>query len=220
MVARIMTFGRQDRKFPVNKAQFKPYCKEQLNMIARLEDYKSSCLKDRSKQTVAIIIYSMKNVVGTYCRNPNSKRTTELINSASCANEATTEYARCNSEYIDLLLAVENSKDAKQQLVQLCCGYVEVFKCIRSSAASLAGCTESQVEANVNYIRGFFDNASNLICSDYSAESDKCDRVKLLKRKGIRPPPPANSNNAWSQQSSFSRPQSYFNPLVHLLSSL
>lgn len=27
IVARIMTFGRPDRKFPITKSQFKPYCK-------------------------------------------------------------------------------------------------------------------------------------------------------------------------------------------------
>ena len=94
--------------------------REQLNLVAQLEDYKSQCLHDRSKQTVSIIVYSMKSLIGQYCKTLNTRRTTELINSARCANEANLKYNTCNQDYIDLLMAVENSKDSKQQLVQLC----------------------------------------------------------------------------------------------------
>ena len=89
-------------------------------MVSRLEDYKTQCLKGRTKQTVSIIIYSMKNLINLYCNNPNSKRANDLLSSAPCANEATVEYNKCNIDYIDLLLAVEYSKDSKQQLTQLC----------------------------------------------------------------------------------------------------
>lgn len=63
-------------------------------------------------------------------------------------------------------------------------------------------CTENAIEANTNYIRGYFDNAVNVGCGEYNDTSDKCDNVKpavLKKRK------------------SYKRPKSFFKPLVKLM---
>ena len=66
-------------------------------------------------------------------------------------------------------------------------------------------CNEKAVEANTNYIRGFFDNAINVACGEYNENSDKCDSVKpaVLKRK-----------------KNYKRPKSFFIPIVKIMSKI
>ncbi|KAJ6217910.1 hypothetical protein RDWZM_009067 [Blomia tropicalis] len=139
------------------------------------------------------------------CKNMASKRVKNLLKSAVCANDASNEYNKCNINYIDLLLDVENSKDSKQKLIHVCCGYVEVFQCVRAKATSFPSCGPDEIEANVNFIRGFFDNANSLICGEYSADSDQCEKVRIIRKPNRHPS---------------KRPESYFNPLVKVISNL
>lgn len=217
IVARIMTYGRLDRKFPVNKPELRAYCKEQYSLVSQLDAYKNQCLKGRPKQLVSIVIYSIRALGVTYCRNPNSRKSKDLIGSASCANHATKDYLTCNNNYVDLLLALDEAEakngggtpeaNSKRALAQVCCGYVEIFKCIKAQGAkhSSGGCTETKVEKNADYIRGFFDNAVNVLCADYGESSDRCEKFKLVKL-------PKRYNKP--------KPVSYFGPLVRTLAKI
>lgn len=61
------------------------------------------------------------------------------------------------------------------------------------------------MEKNSEYIRGFFDNAVDVLCAEYSESSDRCSRVKLRRL-------PKNYKKA--------KPDSYFGPLVRTLSKI
>ena len=92
----------------------------QASMIAKLEDYHAKCMKDQTKQIVSVVIYSIKDLLGLYCKHPNSRRVKDLVASAKCANEVIHEYDHCNREFIDSLSAIYDSKDSKQNLAQMC----------------------------------------------------------------------------------------------------
>lgn len=82
-------------------------------------------------------------------------------------------------------------------------GYVEAMKCARTAAEKFPKvCTEPQIEQNIIFIRGFFDNAINTICGDYTDASDKCDKVDMPKWTGKKP---------------LVLPKSYFSTLVKIL---
>ena len=56
----------------------------------------------------------------------------------------------------------------------------------------------------MHYIKGFFNDAINVICGDYNEDSDMCGKVKLAQgKKNVK-----------------SRPGSYFSPLVKVLTNL
>lgn len=204
IVSKIMTIGTT-RKYPTNKAELKTFCKGQTTYIGRLEEYKNNCLDKRSKQVVSIIIYSIKSLINTYCKHPNAKRTTDLLAAGGCANLATMEYNKCQIEYTERLInTLASTKDPKEMLGQMCCGYVGVHHCIRTKGNAVKGCEDKHVETHVQYNKGFFDNAVDVICGDYNDTSDKCERVKPMpgsKKKG-------------------KTPKSFFNPLVKVLSNL
>lgn len=118
---------------------------------------------------------------------------------------------------MDLLLALDEAEakngggtpeaNSKRALAQVCCGYIEIFKCIKAQGAkhSSGGCTELKVEKNADYIRGFFDNAVNVLCADYGESSDRCEKFKLVKL-------PKRYNKP--------KPVSYFGPLVRTLAKI
>lgn len=206
IVARIMTFGT-DRPFPADKAKLKEYCKEQVRLVGKLESYKTQCLKNQAKSIVSVIIYSIKQVTSTYCKRPNSKRSSELVDSAVCANAATNDYNKCSIEYIERLLYAKTLPQGKDRLIQSCCGYFAIYNCVRTQAAKHSNvCTAERIDANINYIRTFFDNAINAACGEYSGDNDKCDKVTI---------PPAKKSSK-----KHSLPASFFNPLVNLLSNI
>lgn len=89
-------------------------------MVQKLENYKTSCLKNQAKSIVAVIIYSIKQVTNTYCKRPNSRRSSELLDSASCANAATNDYNKCSIEYIERLLYAKTLGQSKDRLIQSC----------------------------------------------------------------------------------------------------
>lgn len=89
----------------------------------------------------------------------------------------------------------------------MCCGYVGVFKCIKKAAAKHEDfCTDLQTEANANFVRGFFDNGVNVICGEYNEGTDRCDKFKFVEQTG--------------KKLNQTRPFSFFNPMVKLLSNL
>lgn len=182
-----------------------------------MDAYKNQCLTGQFKQLASIFIYSVRFMITTYCKNLNSRKVKDLLSSASCANTATKDYLTCNNDYVDLLLALEeaetregtsgSSGSSKRALATVCCGYTEIFKCIKAQGAKhqKKGCSEDKVEKNSDYIRGFFDNAVSVLCVDYGEASDKCDSFKFLKL---------------SKEYNKQKPVSYFSPLMKTLVNL
>ena len=119
IVSRIHTYGRTDN-FPLTVAEAKPFCKDRIAWVARMEDYKNACLKQQPKQIASVIIYSMKTIINSYCKNPHAKKMTDFLTTTGCANDAKSAYQQCNDDYIDLLLAVWDTTSGKTRLAQMC----------------------------------------------------------------------------------------------------
>ena len=100
--------------------KFHNFLRDHYGYIKRFEEYKDQCLEDKTKQTVSVVVYSVKNMINSYCRNPNAKRTKELIASASCANKITHDYDKCQANLINILYAIIPISDSKEKLAQLC----------------------------------------------------------------------------------------------------
>jgi hypothetical protein len=184
LMAEIMTYGTR-RKYPKNQDELKTYCDEHYRLILEVEDYKNECLKALSKQTISVILYSIKSLINQYCKkNSNNKKVEDLLSAASCANSATNEFNKCNIKYIDSLLAAQNTKEDRVKIAQMCCEYHKIFDCIQAQGIRVKGCTDKHLEISADYIKSHFSNVLDLMCGDYSESSDKCDSVpKLSKRR-------------------------------------
>lgn len=84
-----------------------------------MEEYKGKCMKNLSKQVTSVMIYTIKNLINQLCKK-DSQRVRELLQAAKCANKATQEFNKCNSNYIDVLLGAKNEENEKMRVPQLC----------------------------------------------------------------------------------------------------
>lgn len=88
--------------------------------LERVEQYKSACLKGEVKNLAAVLIYSIKAGSGGYCKAPNSKRVTEFLKSAPCANKVSaTGYQQCQREVVERIWAAEKLPSA-EKIPQIC----------------------------------------------------------------------------------------------------
>ena len=99
---------------------FKILNRDHSTYLKRIEEYKDQCLKEKPKQIVAILIYSIKSLINSYCKHPNTKRTKDLLEAASCANKASFDYQKCQHSYIDMLNTIIPMTDSREKLAQMC----------------------------------------------------------------------------------------------------
>jgi len=131
---------------------FLSYRREQYQLLLEVEDYKNQCLDQLSKQTISIILFSMKNLINQYCKR-NSRKVDDLLSAASCANSATNEFNKCNANYIDALLASQNTPDANMKIPQMCWlvkNYLFFFR-FRKPIFN-----EARLQISLCYIRRFY----------------------------------------------------------------
>ncbi|CAG2108300.1 unnamed protein product [Medioppia subpectinata] len=75
-----------------------------------------------------------------------------------------------------LIYSIKNSiaqlcnKDSKNE-------YYRIFPCIITKTKRIPVCTEQHVDTAMNFVRSMLGNAIDLLCSEYSEGSDKCDTL-------------------------------------------
>ncbi|CAG2172557.1 unnamed protein product [Oppiella nova] len=134
-----------------------------------------------TKQVASILIYSLKNSIAQLC-SKESKKLDELIASTKCINTATPEINRCYTNLIDGMLGTLNAPDNKK-IPHVCCEYYRIFPCISTKTKRIPVCTEQHVETALNFVKSMLGNAIDLICSDYTEGSDKCETLGRPPKK-------------------------------------
>lgn len=46
--------------------------------------------------------------------------------------------------------------------------------------SGVKGCTNTRIDTSLNFVRSLFGNVIDLICSEYTEGSDKCDQLGLF----------------------------------------
>ncbi len=143
--------------------------------MQQLENYKTQCLRGLPKQIMSVIIYSIKNAINNLCKK-DSKRLTNLIESAPCMNKGSNEINQCYTKYIDGVLGAKNSADNKK-IAHNVCEYHKIFPCIEKRMKNVNGCNENQIKTINDFIRSLFGNSIDLTSGEYTE-----GMYKLFKR--------------------------------------
>ncbi|CAG2103782.1 unnamed protein product [Medioppia subpectinata] len=69
------------------------------------------------------------------------------------------------------------------ELKKYCSEYYRIFPCIITKTKRIPVCTEQHVDTAMNFVRSMLGNAIDLLCSEYSEGSDKCDTLGRPPRK-------------------------------------
>ncbi|CAG2166862.1 unnamed protein product [Oppiella nova] len=173
IVAKFVTIGNSGRKFPESKGQvLQKYCAEESKLLTDIEKYKNNCFRDLSKQAFGILIFSFKGAIKNFCSKKESKRLDELIVATPCINKYNTNVVgKCYETILDELLGAKNGPENKR--IPYMCWY-----------DGLAGkCEPKHIETTVWFFKLLFGDAINLLCTDYTEESDKCSKLGVTPKR-------------------------------------
>ena len=114
----LKSFPRIFRQLNLNLLSF--LFRDHYEYLKLLGEYKDQCLSEKPKQIVAILIYSIKAMINSYCKHPNAQRTKNWLTAIACANTVQHEYQKCQNNYIDTLNTIIPWTDSKEKLAQMC----------------------------------------------------------------------------------------------------
>lgn len=170
--------------------------------LKQVTNYVVNCLPEYATKTANILVYTTRAQTKQLCNKP-SKRLSNLLEAAQCANDAITGFQSCNLRFIDALLGAETVKSHKLRLPIACCNFHEMKKCFWDKGQDYAKCNDQKLANIDKFVEALTGNLLGVVCSDYDEDSDKCakvvDELTPKRPKGVR------------------RPKSFFLPLIRLL---
>ena len=85
-------------------------------------------------------------------------------------------------------------------------GYLHLLRCLHQMGAEQGEhiCSEQHIELNIFFVKAVFENAVNLLCSEYTEVSDRCEKHQM-----ISVPENASKING-----------TFFSPLLRLLTKI
>ncbi|XP_054155321.1 uncharacterized protein LOC128953825, partial [Oppia nitens] len=183
-VAKLMGLGNSGRKFPENNDELKKFCDENEVYLVDIDIYKNKCMDGLSKQVTSVLIYSGKNAIKQFCRKSNSK-VAELLRASKCANKGSAEINKCYTQLIDKLLGIQNTKDHKKKIPQVCCSYHNLLnECMPERLKRIDVCLPKILQTIIDFVNSIGGNALNLFCGEYNTDgSDKCQYLEAPPKK-------------------------------------
>lgn len=112
--ASITTFGKYGRRFPEQKAQLEPYCREMRIQLKEMETLVKGCYEGQTKQFMSIVVFSFRNVVKHSCGRRAERRIKDLMAMGRCANSKNKTISGCVENYVDKLQGTLLAKQDKR----------------------------------------------------------------------------------------------------------
>ncbi|CAG2109084.1 unnamed protein product [Medioppia subpectinata] len=170
----LLLIGDPKYVFPVSMPQMDTQCRTIRGYEKCIKDYSSKCLKAFPKQVTSVLAYGVAKTNKGYCSN--KKRKESFIMIGECANKMKSPMDKCMFQYIDRLQGAENYRNVKMRLPMACCEYYKMKQCILGHIEREGKplCTDSVYNEAERLIDGYAFDVLQLICGDYTEDSDKC----------------------------------------------
>lgn len=163
-----------DEKYVVPKdmAEMNKLCKKLKNHETCIKDYANDCLDSTARQTITVIVYSVGRTNKAMCSNV--KRKNQYLKMSACLEpELKKLYAKTQELNADVH-AIQGYKPANQRLPMTCCAFYRFKE--RLLAAVREKCEEF-VPDIANIADGYTQDTLNLVCGEYTEDSDRCDAI-------------------------------------------
>ncbi|CAG2179059.1 unnamed protein product [Oppiella nova] len=176
----LLLIGDPKYVFPENMDSMNKQCSGVKSYEKCIKDYASKCLPSFPKQVTSVMAYGVAKTNKGYCSNKRRKEA--FISIGKCGNKVKSKVDVCMRQYIDNLQGSENHPDVKERIPLACCNYYRLKGCIMNHVETQGQplCSESVATEIENIVDGYANEVLNLLCGDYTEESDKC--VKLLPK--------------------------------------
>ncbi|XP_054155087.1 uncharacterized protein LOC128953613 [Oppia nitens] len=173
----LLLIGDPKYKFPENMVTMNTHCRQIKNYENCIKDYSKKCLQSFPRQVTGVLAYGVAKTNKGYCTN--KKRKDSFIEIGKCANNIKHLGDACMKTYIDDLQGIENFKDAKLKLPIACCNFYKMKQCILISVEKNGKpvCSDSNYQEIERIIDGYSYDVLQLICGEYTEDSDKCQSL-------------------------------------------
>ncbi|KAH9394153.1 hypothetical protein TYRP_021287 [Tyrophagus putrescentiae] len=173
---RLIMFGDESFVYPTNLKEMNKRCREVKDLSGCTNKYVDSCLKGETKNSVKIIMYGVLKSARQFCST--AARKSSFFTFGACVNRHRAEQLKAVRAINRQWHGIKLFPDAKMRLPMICCTY-SVFK--RGMLEPLEKrCTEKEVTNFERLIDSYASEGLNLLCSDYTEDSDRC--APLLKK--------------------------------------
>jgi len=180
VVKELYLFGAVDRPYPRDQSEMTKFCKTNSELAKYVKDYSEKCLPKQKKMVINLLVYSVVKTTNNMCKS--RRRTQEFIRLSQCGNSAKNGTSKCWKTLIGSLNGIKSYKDAKLKIPLVCCNYFPFKHCATKEYEDVK-CNSKQIDALEGLLNSYALEVLNLLCGDYTEDSDKCDQIVHLTPK-------------------------------------
>lgn len=188
---KLVLIGDPKFVFPESRDEMNIHCKNVTRYEKCIKDYSQNCLETFPRQVTGILAFGIAKTNKGYCTN--QRRKDSYIAFGKCANFVKPNTDKCMFNYIDNLQGIENYPDNKLKIPLACCNFFVLKDCILNLIQkNPQRCTDANYVEIERIIDGYAVDTLNLLCNDYTEDSDKCGKLlpqtpkKLATQKRLK----------------------------------
>lgn len=109
-----------------------------------------------------------------------TKKQEKLISAASCSNVVQGAHVKCINRAIYFVTDSIAIKENKRKLAFICCNVAAMEECLYDAMAKGGApfCSEEKAQTSIDFLNSVQGNLMNVLCAEFSPESDVCNRYK------------------------------------------
>lgn len=147
-----------------------------------VKEYTQNCMSKTAKQSISVLLYSISKTNKGYCSG--KKRKEALLDLSKCCSANKSKL----DEFMDIMTrefhGIRNYRESKLRIPLACCSY---FKFKRNVIDLVQQKCSNQATEMEGLIDGYAHDILNLVCGDYSEDSDKCKTIESKTPKWKKP---------------------------------
>ncbi|KAH9408402.1 hypothetical protein TYRP_012075 [Tyrophagus putrescentiae] len=170
---RLMMIGDKEFTFPETIDAMTTRCKEVKTKERCTKDFSQNCLRGDTKNSISVLMYGIAKTNKGYCTNV--KRKNVFTSFGKCANTNKKGLEKIFEQMNRDFHGIKSFEDPKLRIPLACCNY---FKFKQNVVNLLTGrCSDSNVREAETLIDGYAHDILQLLCGDYTEESDRCNKI-------------------------------------------
>ncbi|KAH9522185.1 hypothetical protein DERF_005783 [Dermatophagoides farinae] len=173
--------GDSRLRFPTNQTMMNDRCRQMRHLEHCVKDYSKNCLAERASQTVSVLIYGITKTNKAFC---SKKRRPSYLRIGRCANSQPELFATIMNRMTKAFHAIKSHPKETIRIPLACCNYYQFKDSIMQLVEKICPNEYDDVETLLD---GYANDVLNLICGDYTADSDKCDSIIMQTPEWKRP---------------------------------
>lgn len=150
--------------------------RESFSILNQVESFAKACFKKEIVHLTTVYLYSVRSTFNRRLCAKNLKKAAPLVESAACLNRQYFPNDRCIDVFVNGTAQLVTLADDRLKMPHVCCNGVKLIACLSRQIDNHA-CLVPNRDRLLGILQGAISGVSDLACSEYNSDSDKCDRL-------------------------------------------